>query len=70
MSIPGISIPIPEKQKLHIAIIAESTYTKMVKKNKNVEAIFSTTVYQIDHLLREYNRERDRLYAVSLGHKV
>ncbi len=68
-SITGISIPIPEKQKLHIAMIAGSTYTRMVKRKRNVVAMFSTTVYQIDRLIQEYDRERDRLYAASLGHE-
>ena len=34
ISIIGISIPIPEKQKLHIAMIARSIYTKIVKKKE------------------------------------
>ena len=66
-SITGISIPIPEKQKLHIAMIAGSTYTNLVKRKRNVVAMFTTTVYQIDRLIKEYDRERDRLYAASLG---
>ena len=66
----GISIPIPEKQKLYITMIVGSTYTKMVKKRKNLVAMFSTTVYHIDYLIREYDRERDKLYAASFGYKV
>ena len=50
MSIIEISITIPEKQKLHIAIIAGSTYTKMVKEKKNVVGMLLSIVYQIDHL--------------------
>ena len=42
----------------------------MVKRQKNVVAMFLTMVYQIDGLIREYDRERDRLYTVSLGYKV
>ena len=70
MSITGISIPILKKQKSHIAIIAGSTYTKMFKKKKHVVAMFSTMVYQIDHLIREYDKERDRLYTASLRYKM
>ena len=49
-------------------MIASSTYTNLVKRKQNVVAIFTTTVYQIDRLIKEYDRERDRLYAASLGH--
>ena len=30
--------------------------------------MFTTTVYQIDRLIKEYDQERDCLYAASLGH--
>ena len=42
-SITGISIPIPEKR--NIALIAGSIYTNLVKRKRNVVAIFTTTVY-------------------------
>ena len=70
ISIIEISILIPKKQKLHIAMIAGSTYTKMVKKKKNIIAIFSTIVYQIDCLITKYDRERDKLYTASVKYKV
>ena len=62
----GISIPIPEK---NIAIIAGSTYTNLVKRKRNVMAMFTTMVYQIDRLIKKYDQERDRLYAASLEHE-
>ena len=65
--ITGISIPIPNN-KSNIAVIAGSTYTNLVKKKRNVVAIFTTMVYQIDRLIKEYDQERDHLYAASLGH--
>ena len=41
----------------------------MVKRKRNVVAMFTTTVYQIDRLIKEYDQERDRLYAASqVGH--
>ena len=49
-------------------MIAGSTYTNLVKRKRNVVAMFTTTVYQIDRLTKEYDQERDRLYAASLGH--
>ena len=30
--------------------------------------MFTTTVYQIDRLIKEYDQERDCSYAASLGH--
>ena len=66
ISITGISIPILEK---NIAMIASSTYTNLVKRKRNIVAMFTTIVYQIDRLIMEYNQERDRLYAASLGHE-
>ena len=65
-SITSISIPIPEK---NIAMIAGSTYTNLVKRKRNVVAMFTTTVYQIDRLIKEYDQERGCLYAASLGHE-
>ena len=67
-SITGISIPIPDKKLTNIVLIAGSTYTNLVKRKRNVVAIFITTVYQIDRLIKEYDQERDRLYAASPGH--
>ena len=49
-------------------MVAGSTYTNLVKRKRNVLAMFTTTVYQIDRLIKEYDHERDRLYAASLGH--
>ena len=49
-------------------MIAGSTYTTLVKRQRNVVAILTTTVYQIDRLIKEYDQEKDRLYAASLGH--
>ena len=49
-------------------MIASSTYTNLVKSKRNVVAMFTTTVYQIDRLIKEYDQERDCLYAASLGH--
>ena len=43
-SITGISIPILDK-KPKIAMIAGSTYTNLVKRKRNVVAMFTTTVY-------------------------
>ena len=53
--------------KPNIAMIAGSTYTNLVKRKRNVVAMFTTTVYQIDRLMKEYDQERDRLYAASLA---
>ena len=30
--------------------------------------MFTIIVYQIDRLIKEYNQERDHLYAATLGH--
>ena len=49
-------------------MIAGSTYTNLVKSKRNVIAMFTTTVYQIDRLIKEYDQERDRLYAARLGY--
>ena len=49
-------------------MIASSTYTNLVKRKRNVVAIFITMVYQINRLIKEYDQERDHLYAASLGH--
>ena len=49
-------------------MIAGSIYTNLVKRKRNVVAIFTTMVYQIDRLIKEYNQERDRLYTASLRH--
>ena len=64
----GISIPIPDRKPTNIALIARSTYTNLVKRKQNVVAMFTTMVHQIDRLIKEYDQERDRLYAASLGH--
>ena len=64
----GISIPIPDKKPINIALIAGSIYTDLVKRNQNVVAMFTTMVCQIDRLIKEYDQERDRLYAAGLGH--
>ena len=66
-SITGISIPLPDLRP-NIARIAGSTYTNLVKRKRIVVAMFTTTVYQIDRLIKEYDQERDQLYAASLGH--
>ena len=50
-------------------MIAGSTYTNLVKRKRNVVAMFTTTGYQIDRLIKEYDQERDHLYAISLGYK-
>ena len=66
--ITSISIPLLEKQKLRIIIIAGSKYTNLVKIEQNVVAMVSATVYQIDHLLGKYDKDRACSYAASLGH--
>ena len=50
-------------------MIASSTYTNLVKRKRNVVAMFTIMVYQIDRLIKEYNQERDPLYATSLRHE-
>ena len=64
----GISIPIPDRKPTNIALITESTYTNLVKRKRNIVAMFTTTVYQIDRLIKGYDQQRDHLYAASLGH--
>ena len=53
-SITSISIPLPDP-KPNIAMVAGSTYTNLVKRKRNVVAMFTTTVYQIDRLIKEYD---------------
>ena len=50
-------------------MIAGSTYVNLVKRKRNDVAMFTTPVYQIDRLIKEYDQERDYLYAISLGHE-
>ena len=52
---------------INITLIAGSTYTNLVKRKRNVVAMFTTMVYQIDRLVKEYDSKRDRLYAASLS---
>ena len=56
-SITGISIPIPDRKPTNIALIAGSTYTDLVKRKRkqNVVAMFTSMVYQIDRLIKEYD---------------
>ena len=49
-------------------MIAGSKYTNLVKKKQNIVAMFLATVYQIDCLLKEYDKERDHVYIASLSH--
>ena len=53
--------------KPNIAMIARSTYTKLVKRKRNVVVMFTIMVYEIDRSIKEYDQERDHLYAASLG---
>ena len=53
-SITGISIPLDDPRP-NIAMIAGSIYTNLVKRKRNVVAMFTTTVYQIDRLIKEYD---------------
>ena len=53
--------------KPNIAMIAGSIYTNLVKRKQNVMAMLTTIVYQIDRLIKEYDQEKDCLYAASLS---
>ena len=52
-SITGISISIPDRKPVNIALIAGSTYTDLVKRKRNVVAMFTIMVYQIDRLIKD-----------------
>jgi len=54
VSIQGISIHPPEK--LSIALIAGSTFTRTLRRKKGIIAAFKMTLYEIDRALKQYEK--------------
>ena len=66
----GISINPPEKinaptdppEKIHISMIAGSTFTRTLRKNKGIIAAFKMTLFELDRALRNYeNKNKEPL---------